>query len=608
MQTIIIGRNYEEMFNAAFRIAEHLSRNSGDSTYCVFENYRAPYADDLCDDMRAIEDKGTGYIFCYDPYDLGSARFAGDEGLNNEQALGFNYDGATWFKNLRENSISADAKWEDCTEALRQLYHKNYSILEYRQNPRDSEADDEVAVKVEKELRKLFPALAELTPIVTPVVDPQNQFGGSVDIYGMTLRVALGSPEPIHIICRLFFRADGTGDTRPMYKAEAEDLNQMIMNANLNDVDQRRDEASGLRDNALRALEKFINEEREGQFRFKDCIFFTQRTGKKSIIERTEDGQTRYVTEDEQRLRELRKSNAHNNSDIECGSVEVLSISHIKWDSAMYDISYEGFNKKTFRLMLGLNDSISLQCLNCGDRELLIDNNRIKVFNGNAVEREVVVNVCKPGLGLSEKDLEAVIERSRFAAHLGGIAVGNESSCKLKEIMQSYPNMANARCNIKVRCKSQIEERQFGDKTEEVCTNCPYAEILYTDPNTGKRHATYGMHYFVDDHAFMDEQEVSHNECRICHRAIDAEKNYCDTCAQARAISMSEAKDAAASKRFKRYCGALPMGTRVASLGKRRACFEDDSFLIFVIGKHIYALNKLDIATNGYIPAPRKAQ
>jgi hypothetical protein len=60
----------------------------------------------------------------------------------------------------------------------------------------------------------------------------------------------------------------------------------------------------------------------------------------------------------------------------------------------------------------------------------------------------------------------------------------------------------------------------------------------------------------------------------------------------------------AAAKLFKKYSGMLPLIKRVATIGKRRRCYEDETTILFEIGRERYVFDKINAREFGYLDKP----
>lgn len=568
---IVIGRTYERHFRAAYRLVDHLSSlpaAPGDTARFSCAK--------LADGSLCIRHAGNRYRL--DLHEEGSARFD-REGADvaEEEELGFRFNGGTWFRNLREGSASADAEWQSLLEAVATAYHKQFSILEYTQEPRVRADDERTARAAAAALAPLFGYTAGQAEVM-PVEDGALS-GASINIYGLTLRVLLGDDEPIRVICRIFFRERKNGEFEAMDMPDAMGVNELLGKVSGDGKDDVPEEDSALRNNVLDALQRFLADPQSEQ-RFSRCIFFDE------------------TTDDEQAV--SRQANLYRTDgyDLICREVRVLGISHLKWESALFDIGYG--QGRALRLALGLNDSITVTCANCGAEEPLIENNTIRYADEEGKEHVVTIDPASEEgvMGLDEETVEKIRKGSEIAKHL------HTGTCGCVRYSRE--------CGNRLHCDTQLFPAFGADKkTHMYCKDCPYPEVVFMDPDSGERRVTSALSYFHDEKT-MREPSKEERPCRCCRRLFaHLSRGYCPTCGQAQAAlkhSLSAEGAEKARKEYRRYAHAVGLGLRMRHAFDKKYCFEDDGILLFALGKKLYLLDKLLISERGFLKPARPVQ
>ena len=68
--------------------------------------------------------------------------------------------------------------------------------------------------------------------------------------------------------------------------------------------------------------------------------------------------------EDEDEIKRLVSQTAHDGATLRVVAAKILGISHVRWSSHSYDV-YE-YGERTYRVSLGLNDTVTMTCASCG--------------------------------------------------------------------------------------------------------------------------------------------------------------------------------------------------------------------------------------------------
>ena len=553
MAKIIIGKEYERAFESICRLV-----GSG----CI---------------PPEIVKSANGREIVTDAYTF---EYAGDEkGLNVEggaaTAAGMTAEGATWFSALRGKAHDdGTAVWLNLIESVAASYHKRYSLIEYKQNARKvSDAEKELCRRA---LENIAGRFFEDLPAVE--VREGSREDGTEDIYGVSVRIELsgGTGAAVPVLAKVYFRRRGR-KLYPLFEEEAKKIDEYLYEIiPSGDGGKKPDnsDASGTIDAVLGAMEDLLYGKTAG-FDFTRCVCYSGE-------------------EDEKIVSELAEKVSHDNVRLECRQVSTLGISHVRWINSSYIVYSE--QKPVLRATVGLNDSISLSCLNC-NAGVLVENNRVSYTvpgeDGEAQERAVFIDPRKEDLGITDEQAEEIAGYSEFARHL--------------QYVSCYENTRVAGgCT---RCVCAAQQENLGSEEEPVfkCKDCPYPEVVFTD-GSGARRYTPRLVFARDKMTMIDKSEAA--VCDCCGRTYSKESmqgRLCPFCHSAFA-GVSDGERELAKKRYKRYAHMFSPFVRLKYLGKEKLCFEEEDVLLFLLGDDRYTFDKLSIGEYGYISKPHKVQ
>ena len=560
---MIIGRDYKKAFNSAYELIK--SGLLSDNAY-------------LRDQRIYVENHEPNVIY----HGRSEYRYEEEDSFNSNvgEAL-FTMEGATWFEGIRNGGeANENAQWITFLSALAREYHKKYSLMEYSQSARNDaqlRAEERAAKElINKIVRLLMPHLGE----VNEWGDLQNN---EVDLYGVSLRIEISGgniPEPVPVLCKVYFRRDNKGSMQPLESSVAENIEMSINEVSASDHGNQKIQIDGrVINDTLRSLGDLVSGEhlKKG----------------KSLIKCLCCG-----LEDKKAIVDIRKRAANGAAKFECRAVKVLGISHIKWRDQTVDAFIN--QQPVFRVTLGINQNVSMRCLNCQEDAALITENvisyNVKDEFGNIERKKVVLDKNAANFGLSAQEI-ADIKNNLFADHLVDI--------KCPE------NPRKGDCH-RLRCRDQLMtfELANGEKVRK-CMDCSYPEIIYKNAK-GEKLYTPSLQLASNVGDLMNKDELI--KCNCCGRyftrddgsasngGIAEGKKNCAFCATASAKKGATE----ASARFKRYAWMFPTWTRAASLVGDKLCYEDDEILLFVIGDKKYKVDKVSIGDFGYVDAPKR--
>lgn len=498
----------------------------------------------------------------------------------NSQAITMGRDGASWFAAMRgEKSFDDGAsEWKELIKKIATQFHLQYSIIEYKRCGDDNaEASKGFEECVKNVVTRLFNGR-------NVTLSKGKGDAGTQDIYGAFVKLDLcGSGQACYtVMCRIYFRRTGINNVRPISSREAAGINAMLENAPPND-DAVESSVINVPDATLAALDKLVN----GGYNlgFKDCLCFSN---KKTTNAQTGAEEDNY---DLKTIKTLVANAIHNNADITCTSVKVMSISHVKWNNAYYDVYFGA--KPVLRAIIGFGGSLSLRCINCESGEDLIYSNTIDYSfedeDGHPVSRSVELMPDRSDLGIDDNTVEEIRRYSEIAKHIRMVVCN-----KVARTMGS--------CSAYV-CGSQL----VSDGNRIKCANCPYPEEVYTDylQDTPVRYFTSSLKFAVDTMTMVKKSDTA--ECTCCGRTFTKGALSTGRCPLCKDLSeLSDEKKVLAKKVYRKYKNVLSHTLRLKHLFDEKYCVEDDTIVLFALGADRYVLSKFDLNGTGYFNSPKK--
>ncbi len=526
--------------------------------------------DSICELIRGGCFSGLNWSVRGDVIDDGVYEYelsAAASGRTESVKHGFTKDGATWFKSLRGEAVeNNNAVWTAFIEAAGIEFHKRFSVVEYQQQKRSKEekaAAKEAAVRIiDGFTRAFYPAFNGRTEL-------REVMGEDVieDIYGVSMRIELsgGTGASLPVLGKVYFNKTGR-NLIPIRSFAAEQID-----ANLNQIIPEDSEeatvvsAESVIDTTLNAIDNLIS---ENNVNFADYLCFSDNSDKVAV---------------ENLMAQL----SHDAVELECPRVDILYISRIKASAFVYDVYSAG--SPLFRLTLGINNTVSISCINCAYGENMVDRNQITYKVGDEV-KSVTIDPEAEDFGLTAEEIEQILSESDFSNHFMKI------TCPIATRGQS--------CEM-LKCRTQVFDSDSGPAIVYKCIDCPYPEMVYTT-KTGEKKWTPLLVFAKDKMELVDPGEENGTEvakCADCGRYFSIgvlKHKKCPVCHSATLVE----GDAEARKKYKEYKGLLSLGVRLKALFAKKYCVEDDEIIIFLVGKKKYIFNKLNVTEKGYVNKP----
>ncbi len=309
----------------------------------------------------------------------------------DENKLGFDENGATWFKNLREGNAepmeSPDSDWAYRRDRIADAYHRKYFTVEYVVDQNIDEAESRETVI------NLTDALGEAIYSDAPIVSGADRAAGAGagagaskensgkgkgsahgtahsllslklnskekdedDIYysaKLKINATLGVGQAIPLIGRVYYRfEDRNGAERYVYTMLTRDQAKDV-DASLSNIPESKNEGlkSGSNEGDISAtlktrLETDLNSA-YGSEKLTDCLLFSEES-MKVLLEHRKDADI--------------GTEGHTTLYLECKSIELISVAKIMWPNLSYDIMYR--SRDAFAVNYSIT-GITMRCKNC---------------------------------------------------------------------------------------------------------------------------------------------------------------------------------------------------------------------------------------------------
>lgn len=509
-----------------------------------------------------------------------------DEVSKSKEEVKFTFDddGATWFKALRgEKTENDNVIWSSFIDKIRIEYHKRFSVLEYKKQARTAEERknaDALAGKIARDFWNIFYATDGAVNEVS--VHPSSLEEETEDIYGVSMKLELsgGTGESVPILGKVYF-SKTKDNMHPILSADA-----IAIDENLRKVIPDEDDSESVKQ------QKLTGEALEKQKELRSRIIDAGLNAMEELVTSNKLNFGDYLCcsdeEDKKAIDNLLDQLAHGVMDLECQSVDILYITHVETNAFSYNVTVAG--RDMFTLSFGMNNSATINCINCKDAEPLVNMNEIVYMDGE-VRRSVVADINEPNWGIDELVIQKIRENSELSNHCVKVSCRNN------------PRVNN--CEV-FKCKKQLFEVEVGDRKVYKCLDCSSPEVVYITTK-GERKYTPSLYFAKDEMDLVEEAET----CKLCGRSFAklGNQKLCPVCTSARRASESDKSDEKNKvyvENYKHYKTLLPISTRLLSLFSTKYCFEDDEIVLFVIGKNKYLFNKLNVKEYGSIDKPRR--
>lgn len=471
--------------------------------------------------------------------------------------------GASWFEGIKGGKQVADtgSKWIELVSEVAKLFHKKYPVIEYA--PIDKDYGFQPKTVLEKIVSNFLPQLSADKFDIKPLPERklEEYFGVS-----LCLKMHGGTGAPVPCLGKVYFKSVKNRLTA-VKKNVAGDIERF-----LKEVDVSAPTVKGVQgaeeiiDSALNALQACVGDG-EQNLNFADYLYYSP---------------------SETTIKNLLFNSKHEDVVLFVTDVQVKAISHVYLKTFAFDV-YEG-NSPRYRISVGLNDNLTLQCLSCGEN--IIENNKISYFVGD--EQKVAYIDLKDGnLGLDDETIAAILNGGVFSSH------------HMQIVCPQNVRAGMAGC-IKTKCMSSAV--RVDNINAYKCKDCPYPEVIFTLDN-GERVWTKDLVISKRNYDIVLDKKENTKVCSVCGRRFtssEPDDNLCPTCLKSVRLSADTLADA--QREYRKYSQLLPLNVRVWSATKRKYCFSDEEIIVFVIGSDKWIFNKLDAMKKGFVRPPKKVR
>lgn len=492
---------------------------------------------------------------------------------DGERASVITDSGASWFGNFRGEKFKNNAaEWLMFVETIKEHFHRNYSVLEYR--PKDREISQEY---IANQTRRIGNVLNCFYKNYNFDIRRGSEKEGKEDVYGASFRMEItdGTGEAVPVLGKIYFRKTKNGYV-PYNKDQAELIDRYITKNFDSDTQSESvmQNSSDLTDIVVNALDKLVNSEDAD---LSGNLVFTDPCDNEAVSLMVEKGPNEKV-------------------ELTCLSLSLLNISHFKWRSDVYDILLG--DKAVLKAQIGIGDRLTLSCNSCSEKTVLIDSNRIFVkIEGHL--RSVTIDTEKSDLDLSRNAFDIIEESGLFSDHVKKISC-NENA-RLAGVCTRYV------------CKNDMAAIQVkdGSTTKRIfkCKYCPHPEVIFKCDDGVVRY-TKDLVFVRDAMTLKPANETI--KCSYCGRVytkVSNKKTYvCDFCkvAEGGIDSMNEEEYRQGNALYKKYRGMLPLTGRMKGASKRKYCKEDEDCIMFIVNSQIYIFNKDEQDESGFLKSPQR--
>ncbi len=553
-RTVLVGKEYEE----AFATVKFLIENGG-----------LPKTKDF---VYTVE----GDSIVSDIVEFRLAATLGDE--VEKTTHGYGPNGSTWFAGLRGEEVNNDnALWNDVMTLAKDTYHANYSIVEYKQQKKTDAELEEAEKEAEELVKKFASTFFDGLNLDAASIRPVNDTSSIEDIFGVSLRLELATEagEPFPVLGIVYFnRITKDSGLQPIPRTQSADLNKNIRNETFDDTNETGEEdntpinAPGEGDETLdlvlTALELLVGDKKKN---LAEYICFND-----EAVERIE------ITE---------RQMSNGNFTLRCKRVDVLYITHIKKESYICDLYID--NEPLLRFIMGINNRLSVRCLNCNSREYLVTRDEMR-YQKAGKNYTVILTHDAENLGLTPAQIEDIKAGGRMKSHLMTITCGRTAT---------RPGGCTRR-----RCANQI--MLVGER--DYCLDCPHPDVIYTDFR-GRTHHVPSSVYTIDTLDFVPripsaDQDFEYLNCDICGRRFSRDALINGKCRSLCARADDTSENSSAGRLYKRYSGMLPLIKRISTAFQKKRCYEDETMVLLTIGREKFIFDKINAREFGYLDKP----
>ncbi|MDE5755820.1 MAG: hypothetical protein K2I23_01870 [Clostridia bacterium] len=483
-----------------------------------------------------------------------------------EKAALINENGATWFGAFRGEKLKNDtAEWLMFVETIKEHFHRNYSVLEYR--PKIKKLSKEYVDSQIKLIDNVLKCFYEGFAFEIKRADERD---GLEDVYGASFRMEItdGTGEAVPVLGKIYFRKKGASFI-PFGKDEAELIDAHITNSFDGEEESENflQNSVELTDTVVNELDKLVNSKDND---ISSNLVFTDLTDKSAVELMVEKG-------------------PNENVELTCLSLSLLNIFHFKWRSDIYDILLE--DRVALKANVGLGGRLTITCNSCSEKTALIESGKI-TLNIKGVQKSVTIDATREDLNLTNAAI-GLAKEHLFSKHLKRISCSENA--RLAGICTKYV------CDN----DTVMIDSQKGAVCK--CKNCPHPEVIFKCDDGAVRY-TSDLVFVRDAMTLMPKEQTV--KCDCCERTFtkDSEKKeyICDFCkvAELGLDSLDDTEFTRGKNLYRKYRGMLPLITRIKGVKLKKYCQEDEDCIMFVIDKDVYIFNKDCPSDSGFLKSP----
>lgn len=485
-----------------------------------------------------------------------------------ERTALINENGATWFGAFRgEKFKNNTAEWLMFVETIKEHFHRNYSVLEYRPNIKEISKE-----YVNSQIKLIDNALKCFYDDYAFEIKRADDEEGLEDVYGASFRMEItdGTGEAVPVLGKIYFRKKGTSFI-PFSSSEAELIDAHITK-NFDSEEEGENflqNSAQLTDTVVNELDKLVNSSKND---LSSNLVFTDPADKEAVELMVEKG-------------------PNDNVELTCLSLSLLNIFHFKWRSDIYNILLE--DKIVLKASVGLGGRLTVSCNSCAEKTTLIEAGKI-TLNFKGARRSVTIDPKLEDLNLTASAIETAKE-NLFSKHLKRISC-NENA-RLAGICTKYV------------CSDDTVTISSKSGSVCKCKNCPHPEVIFKCDDGAVRY-TKDLVFVRDAMTLMPKENTV--ECSCCGRTFtkdsDKAQYTCDFCkiADRGLDALDDTEYQRGKTLYGKYRGMLPLTTRMKSAKLKKYCQEDEDCIMFVIDKEVYIFNKDEQGEGGFLKAPMR--
>lgn len=485
-----------------------------------------------------------------------------------EKAALINENGATWFGGFRGEKFKNDtAEWLMFVETIKEHFHRNYSVLEYR--PKIKKLSKEYVNNQRKLISNVLKCFYEGYAFDIRRADEKD---GLEDVYGASFRMEItdGTGEAVPVLGKIYFRKKGSSYVA--YSKEEAELIDEHITKNFDGEDENESflqNSAGLTDTVVNELDKLVNSNDND---ISANLVFTDPADREAVELMVEKG-------------------PNDNVELTCLSLSLLNIFHFKWRSDIYDILLE--DRVALKANVGIGGRITLTCNSCSEKTTLIESGRI-TLNVNGVKKSVMIDASLEDLNLTPSAVETA-KKYLFSKHLKKICCSE--------------NARLAGICVKYVCANDTV--MIGSKEVLICKckNCPHPEVVFKCDDGSTRY-TKDLVFVRDAMTLLPKEQTVQCDCcgRTFTRDSDKKQYICDFCkvADMGLDTLDETEYLKGKNLYRKYRGMLPLTARMKGAKLKKYCQEDEDCIMFVIDKDVYIFNKDCQSDGGFLKTPER--